>query len=147
MPMPDSNEVDSLVREALDALAKIDFDRYMDLWHEDCRVEYPTHLPGIPEEIVGKESLRKHNHRAFHGIDYREIRDLEIRPLEDSRFSVVEFEMEQSFGGGAGSFKGRVCVIFGAREGKLLSMREYMDSRLLVEAIAKYDETVAHSHG
>jgi len=34
MPMSDSNEVDSLVREALDALAKIDFDRYMDLWHE-----------------------------------------------------------------------------------------------------------------
>ena len=147
MPISDSNEVGSLVREALDALVKIDFDRYMALWHEDCRVEYPTHLPGIPEVIAGKASLSKHNHRAFHGIDNREIRDLEIRPLEDSRFSLVEFEMEQSFGGGAGSFKGRVCVIFGERDGKLGSMREYMDSRLLGEAIAKYDETVAHSHG
>jgi len=55
--------------------------------------------------------------------------------------------MEQSFGGGAGSFKGAYASSSARGKGKLLSMREYMDSRLLVEAIAKYDETVAHSHG
>jgi len=136
---------EALVREALDALAKIDFDRYMALWHEDCRVEYPTQLPGRPGVILGKESLAEYNRGAFDGMDHRELRDLEIRQLADPSFVLVEFELVQSFGSGAGSFQGRVCVIFGARDGKLASMREYADTRLLAVAIATYQQTVANS--
>jgi ketosteroid isomerase-like protein len=139
MPASRTSATEHLVRAALRALEEIDFDRYMALWHEDCRVEYPTHLPHMPDVIIGKASLAEHNRRAFHNIDHREIRDLDIRPLEDPSFALTEFELAQSFGGGAGTFQGRVCVIFGARDGKLISMREYVDTRLLSEAISTYD--------
>ena len=142
MPTSDGTIVEPLIREALYALVAIDFDRYMAMWHDDCRVEYPTQLPGRPTIIVGKERLAEYNRGAFHGIGRRELRDLEIRPLADPSFALVEFELVQSFGGGAGNFQGRVCVIFGGREGKLSSMREYADTRLLAEAIATYDRTV-----
>jgi len=145
MSRSDGTSVEPLIREALHALVAIDFDRYMAMWHDDCRVEYPTQLPGRPANIVGKERLAEYNRGAFHGTDRREIRDLEIRPFADPSFALVEFELVQSFGGGAGHFQGRVCIIFGEREGKLSSMREYADTRLLVEAIATYESAVTKS--
>ena len=143
MSTRDASATELLVRKALQALEDIDFDRYMALWHEECRVEYPTHLPQMPGVIIGKASLGEHNQRAFHNIDHREIRDLTVRPLADPGFALAEFVLAQSFGGGAGSFEGRVCVIFGARDGKLDSMREYIDTRLLSEAISAYDKMAA----
>jgi ketosteroid isomerase-like protein len=143
MSEPDDTEAAPLVREALAALEAIDFDHYMALWHEECRVEYPTAFPGMPRLTLGKENLAEHNRRAFHGIDRRELHDLEIRPLADPSFALAEFELDQSFGGGAGRFRGRVCVIFGARDGRLAFMREYMDTRLLAESLATYAKTVA----
>jgi len=83
MPMSDSNEVDSLVREALDALAMIDFDRYMDLWHEDCRVEYPTHPLVYPRRSLERKVSGSTITERFTGLTIAKFVILEIRPLED----------------------------------------------------------------
>ncbi len=135
---PSPTEAAPLVREALAALEAVDFERYFALWSDDCRVELPMALPGIPEAIDGKPAVQAAERRAFQGIERREIRELEIRPLADPSFALAEFEMEQAFAAGGG-LRARFCILFEAREGRLARMREYYDTRAIAEAMAAYD--------
>jgi uncharacterized protein len=138
-------EAEPLVREALAALAAMDYDRYMALWADDGRLEFPMPLPGMPGVVEGKAQIGEVERRAFTGIARREIKDVQIHPFADPSLALVEFEIDQSFGEGAGGLKGRFAIVYGARDGKLVLMREYFDTRLMAEAFVAYEAAMAAS--
>ncbi|HEX4214635.1 MAG TPA: nuclear transport factor 2 family protein [Candidatus Dormibacteraeota bacterium] len=105
------------------------FDAYADLFADDAVFEIPFAPPGVPRRIEGGDAIRAlfragaeraGRQARLTGIDYREMHE-----TTDPEVVVAEFEVHGEQAGGEGPFTFSDVIVLRAREGRILSIRDY----------------------
>jgi ketosteroid isomerase-like protein len=130
----DGTDVVPIVREFFEALDVLDKERTVACMHEDCVCEYPTRTVGVPERLVGRKAFAEYEELSF-SVPSRKFDDFEVYTLGDPSWCLLTHTLEHTFPWPGGEFKSSMSSIFGAREGKLIYMREYYDTAALQKAL------------
>jgi uncharacterized protein len=104
-------------------------DDYADLFAEDGVFEIPFAPAGVPRRIEGRDALRslfragaERSRRTarFTGVDYRAVHE-----TADPEVVVAEFEVRGERTQGGEPFTFSDVIVLRAREGRILSLRDY----------------------
>jgi uncharacterized protein (TIGR02246 family) len=127
------------------ALAALDADRYADLFAPDGVLALPFRRPGIPAQWRGRDEIRAAAKRGWAAAPLRlhEVRTAGVHDTIDPDVLVAEHDLV-----GVGTANGRPftlpsLVVLEARDGRIETLREYLDVVAVARATDRLPELVA----
>lgn len=105
----------------------MDFERWLELWHDDAGQAIPFAPPGFPDSVQGKENLAALYRPLFEGFAAIHIRDLRIEPLADPDRVLVRWHTHAPLRDG-GLYENDLVGLFAfAADGRIAHLTEYLN--------------------
>ena len=136
--MPGTPE--EVFRGGLELLLAKDMDGFADLWAEGGTMEFPFAAPGSPGRLVGREEVRGYLADFPKMVDYREFPSVTVHRTLDPEAIVVEFVARGLIVSTGKPFEMRYVAVITAREGSIVSYRDYWSPIMAAEAMGHLPE-------
>ena len=114
-----------------------DMDGFADLWAEEGTMEFPFAAPGSPGRLDGREEVRRYLAGFPQMVDYREFPSVAVHRTLDPEVIVVEFGAEGRIVSSGKPFQMRYVAVITAREGRILSYRDYWSPIMAAAAMGE----------
>ena len=120
----------------LNALGSKDFDNFEDCLDRDLLCQWPyVVMEGFPTEMHGARRLREALEVSFKQFAPYAYRIIEIHPLEDPDRLIAEYTSHSRHLPSGKPYSNRYVGIFGFREGRIASWREYVNPLIVLETL------------
>jgi ketosteroid isomerase-like protein len=136
--MSDSVTPSALWERAHELVQEYDLGAFADLFAADGVMEFPFAPPGTPRRLVGPQEIRATLVPAGERARQAGRRILRYSPVvvhetADPEVIVAEFDLHGETADGE-SYEISYVQVLRAREGRIVSLRDYIDYRALAEA-------------
>jgi ketosteroid isomerase-like protein len=118
---------------------------FADLFAADGVLRYPFAPPGMPRDLMGRESIREYHGAASARRSLLEIEgvDMIVRDTDDPEVVVVEIEHHGHSHGSGGPYRFRALGIVRVRDGEIVEYDDYMDPIAMAALLGRTQDLVA----
>jgi uncharacterized protein len=116
-----------------------------DLFAQDGVLRYPFAPPGMPRELVGRDTIRGYHLAASAARSLLDIEgvDLTVRDTDDPEVVVAEIEHHGYSHGIAGPYRFRAIGVIRVRDGEIVEYDDYMDPIAMAAMLGRTQDLVA----
>jgi uncharacterized protein len=135
--MPSATPADVLAQRRQLILSG-DTDGYADLFAPAGVIESPFAPPGAPSRLEGQEAIREYSrHVMASPVRLEDFEEVELHQTQDPEVVIVEVRAKATLTTTGRSFVTTSIQIYRIREGQIVLLRDFANSRILEDVISE----------
>ncbi len=127
-------ETETLIQRYMQSLSERDIESWMDLWDEDCVLEFPFAPQERVSQIEGKAALRPYIQAVLKDAEIARITRQKVYLTLEPEVFIAEIAVEGRIISTGRTYNAAYVWIMRTKDGKLLHVRDYWNPMAMMEA-------------